>query len=90
MVTGQGAPHNCGEYSPCNQQVEDKVIVGRNGQVVFRRSLREERLEIVDGFKRWTAASACGWTTLSVKVASLDERLAKAARAMGWKVVAPS
>ena len=41
--------------------------------------VREERLEIVDGFKRWTAASACGWTTLSVKVASLDERLAKAA-----------
>ena len=40
---------------------------------------REDRLEIVDGFKRWSAAPACGWTTLSVKVVSLDERLAKAA-----------
>ena len=40
---------------------------------------REGRLEIVDGFKRWTAAPACGWTTLSVQVVALDERLAKAA-----------
>ena len=40
---------------------------------------REGRLEIVDGFKRWSAAPACGWTTLSVKVVALDERLAKAA-----------
>jgi ParB/RepB/Spo0J family partition protein len=40
---------------------------------------REESLEIVDGFKRWTAAPACGWTTLSVQVVALDERLAKAA-----------
>jgi ParB/RepB/Spo0J family partition protein len=40
---------------------------------------REGRLEIVDGFKRWSAAPACGWTTLSVKVVTLDERLAKAA-----------
>jgi ParB/RepB/Spo0J family partition protein len=40
---------------------------------------REGRLEIVDGFKRWSAAPMCGWTTLSVKVVALDERLAKAA-----------
>ena len=40
---------------------------------------REGSLEIVDGFKRWTAAPACGWTTLSVQVVALDERLAKAA-----------
>jgi ParB/RepB/Spo0J family partition protein len=40
---------------------------------------REGRLEIVDGFKRWSAAPLCGWTTLSVKVVALDERLAKAA-----------
>jgi ParB/RepB/Spo0J family partition protein len=40
---------------------------------------REGSLEIVDGFKRWAAAPACGWTTLSVQVVALDERLAKAA-----------
>jgi ParB/RepB/Spo0J family partition protein len=40
---------------------------------------REGSLEIVDGFKRWAAAPACGWTTLSVRVVALDERLAKAA-----------
>jgi ParB/RepB/Spo0J family partition protein len=41
--------------------------------------IREGSLEIVDGFKRWAAAPACGWTTLSVQVVALDERLAKAA-----------
>ena len=40
---------------------------------------RAGHLEIVDGFKRCAAAPACGWTTLSVKVVALDERLAKAA-----------
>ena len=40
---------------------------------------RQGRYEIVDGFKRWSAAPACGWTTLSVQVVSLDERSAKAA-----------
>lgn len=40
---------------------------------------REGSLEVVDGFKRCSAAPACGWTTLSVQVVALDERLAKAA-----------
>jgi len=39
-----------------------------------------QQLELVDGFKRWTAAQQVGgWTTLSVRVLEVDERLAKAA-----------
>ena len=41
--------------------------------------VQDERLELVDGFKRQAAACLCGLTTLSVKVVTLDERVAKAA-----------
>jgi hypothetical protein len=42
--------------------------------------VREGRLELLDGFKRWTAArQVTGLGTLSVRVLELDERLAKAA-----------
>lgn len=38
------------------------------------------QLELLDGFKRWAAArQVAGWTTLSVRVVEVDERLAKAA-----------
>jgi hypothetical protein len=39
-----------------------------------------QRLELLDGFKRLTAAQqVVGWTTLSVRVIDVDERTAKAA-----------
>ena len=42
--------------------------------------VRDERLELLDGFKRWTAArQVVGLTTLSVRVLEVDERTAKAA-----------
>jgi ParB-like chromosome segregation protein Spo0J len=42
--------------------------------------VREERLELLDGFKRWTAArQVAGLTTLSVRVLEVDEPTAKAA-----------
>jgi hypothetical protein len=42
--------------------------------------LREENLELLDGFKRWAAARhVVGLTSLSVRVVALDERTAKAA-----------
>jgi ParB-like chromosome segregation protein Spo0J len=42
--------------------------------------VRDERLELLDGFKRWTAArQVAGLTTLSVRVLEVDERTAKAA-----------
>lgn len=41
---------------------------------------QEGQLELLDGFKRWAAARQVeGWTTLSVRVVEMDERLAKAA-----------
>jgi len=41
---------------------------------------RGEELELLDGFKRWTAArQVAGLTTLSVRVLAVDERTAKAA-----------
>jgi ParB-like chromosome segregation protein Spo0J len=41
---------------------------------------REGHLELLDGFKRWTAARQVGGlTTLSVRVLAVDERTAKAA-----------
>jgi ParB-like nuclease domain len=41
---------------------------------------REGHLELLDGFKRWTAARQVpGLTTLSVRVLAVDERTAKAA-----------
>jgi ParB-like chromosome segregation protein Spo0J len=42
--------------------------------------VRDEHLELLDGFKRWTAArQVAGLTTLSVRVLAVDERTAKAA-----------
>jgi ParB-like chromosome segregation protein Spo0J len=42
--------------------------------------VRDERLEVLDGFKRWAAArQVAGLTTLSVRVLEVDERTAKAA-----------
>jgi hypothetical protein len=41
--------------------------------------LREEKLELLDGFKRWSAARQLAMTTLSVRVLSVDEPTAKAA-----------
>ncbi|HZQ35116.1 MAG TPA: ParB N-terminal domain-containing protein [Dehalococcoidia bacterium] len=42
--------------------------------------VREQQLEVLDGFKRWTAArQVAGLTTLSVRVVTVDERTAKAA-----------
>jgi ParB-like chromosome segregation protein Spo0J len=42
--------------------------------------VRQERLELLDGFKRWTAAGqVAGLSTLSVRVLEVDERTAKAA-----------
>jgi ParB-like chromosome segregation protein Spo0J len=41
---------------------------------------RGQQLELLDGFKRWTAArQVAGLTTLSVRVLQVDERTAKAA-----------
>jgi hypothetical protein len=41
---------------------------------------RGEELELLDGFKRWTAAQqVAGLTTLSVRVLEMDEQTAKAA-----------
>lgn len=40
---------------------------------------RGEGLELLDGFKRWTAAAPVGLTTLSVRVLAMDEQTAKAA-----------
>ena len=41
---------------------------------------RGQQLELLDGFKRWTAArQVAGLTTLSVRVLEVDERTAKAA-----------
>jgi len=42
--------------------------------------LRDQQLELLDGFKRWTAAQQlAGLTSLSVRVLTVDERAAKAA-----------
>lgn len=42
--------------------------------------VRQERLEVIDGFKRLTAARQIGaWTSLSVRVLDVDEPTAKAA-----------
>jgi hypothetical protein len=42
--------------------------------------VRDERLELIDGFKRLAAARRiCQWKTLSVRVLEVDEPLAKAA-----------
>jgi hypothetical protein len=42
--------------------------------------VREQQLEVLDGFKRWAAArQVAGLTTLSVRVLEVDERTAKAA-----------
>jgi ParB-like chromosome segregation protein Spo0J len=42
--------------------------------------VREQQLELLDGFKRWTAAAqVAGLTSLSVRVLEVDERTAKAA-----------
>jgi ParB family chromosome partitioning protein len=41
--------------------------------------VRQEKLEVLDGFKRWTAAQVAGLTSLSVRVLEADERTAKAA-----------
>jgi ParB/RepB/Spo0J family partition protein len=40
---------------------------------------REETHQILDGFKRWAAAEALGWKTLSARLWEADERAAKAA-----------
>jgi ParB-like chromosome segregation protein Spo0J len=40
---------------------------------------REGRVELLDGFKRRSAAAQVGWPTLSVRLLQLDERSAKAA-----------
>jgi ParB-like chromosome segregation protein Spo0J len=40
---------------------------------------RDGRAELLDGFKRRAAAFHIGWTTLSVRLVDVDERLAKAA-----------
>ena len=40
---------------------------------------RDGRAELLDGFKRRTAAAEVGWQTLSVRVLEMDERVAKAA-----------
>ena len=40
---------------------------------------RQEKLELLDGFKRWSAARQLSVTTLSVRVLSVDEPTAKAA-----------
>ncbi len=40
---------------------------------------RDGRAELLDGFKRRTAAAQVGWQTLSVRVLEVDERVAKAA-----------
>ena len=42
--------------------------------------MREAKLELLDGFKRWAAArQVVGLTTLSVRVLEMDEPTAKAA-----------
>src|SRR5277367_4854914 len=42
--------------------------------------VRAEKLALLDGFKRWTAAhQVIGLTSLSVRVLEVDERMAKAA-----------
>lgn len=40
---------------------------------------RDDRAELLDGFKRRAAAAQVGWPTLSVRLVDLDERSAKAA-----------
>jgi ParB-like chromosome segregation protein Spo0J len=40
---------------------------------------RDERAELLDGFKRRTAAARIGWTTLSVRMVDVNEQSAKAA-----------
>lgn len=40
---------------------------------------RNDRAELLDGFKRHVAAAAIGWSTLSVRLIDADERWAKAA-----------
>ena len=41
--------------------------------------LRDEKLELIDGFKRWSAVRQIPGMTLSVRVLEVDERTAKAA-----------
>ena len=41
--------------------------------------VRQEKLELLDGFKRWSAARQITGMTLSVRVLEVDERAAKAA-----------
>jgi ParB/RepB/Spo0J family partition protein len=75
-----GQRYRC--YRLADPEAEEAMAgsLRRWGQIApVTACVRAGRLEIVDGFKRWTAAPACGWTTLSVQVVDLDERLAKAA-----------
>src|SRR5580692_8252698 len=53
----------------------------RWGQVApVAACVREQKLELLDGFKRWSAArQVAGLTTLSVRVLAVDEPTAKAA-----------
>ena len=41
--------------------------------------LRDERREVVDGFKRLAAARVLGWTSLSTRLLTAEERIIKAA-----------
>jgi ParB/RepB/Spo0J family partition protein len=69
-------------YRLADPQAEESMATslrrwGQLAPVVTCR--RGEELELLDGFKRWTAAPQVGLTTLSVRVLEMDERTAKAA-----------
>lgn len=69
-------------YRLCDPSAEESMAgsLRRWGQLSpVAVCVRDGGVELLDGFKRWTAAHQVGWTTLSVRVLEVDERTAKAA-----------
>lgn len=69
-------------YRLCDPSAEESMVVslrrwGQLSPVVVCE--RDGVLELLDGFKRWSAAKLVGWTTLSARVLEVDDTTAKAA-----------
>jgi ParB-like chromosome segregation protein Spo0J len=69
-------------YRLADPEAEDAMAgsLRRWGQLApLVACVRQEKLELLDGFKRWSAARQLSVSTLSVRVLSVDEPTAKAA-----------
>ena len=85
-ITRPVAPDGLGQqyrrYRLADPQAEDAMAgsLRRWGQLApVVACVRQEKLELLDGFKRWSAARQITGMTLSVRVLEVDEPTAKAA-----------